>query len=100
VKTKCSATGNFVVTGFVDEEPGKLDHVRVAERIAGELVECGQVRFGVGRELRAVLEELQTGVVRDGVVTVEPRLSMPVRYFGRHRSGALRDGVFVHRRGP
>jgi hypothetical protein len=79
----------------VDEVPGELDHVRVAERIAGELVDCGQGRFGVGRELRAVLEELQTGAVRDGVVAVEARLSMSVRYFGRHRSGMLRDGLLL-----
>jgi hypothetical protein len=28
-------------------------------------------------------------------VTVEPRLSVTVKFFGRHRSGALRDGVLL-----
>jgi hypothetical protein len=42
------------VTGFVDEAPGRLDHIRVAEVIDGELRECGQARFGVGRESRPV----------------------------------------------
>jgi hypothetical protein len=42
----------IVVTGFVDETHGRLDHVRIAEVVEGVLRECGQVRFDVVRELR------------------------------------------------
>jgi hypothetical protein len=83
------------VTDFVDETPGRLDHIRVAEVIDGVLRDCGQVRFGVGRELRGALEEMRAGELRGGGVAVEPWFKVTVRYFGRHRSGALRDGVLV-----
>jgi hypothetical protein len=59
------------------------------------LRERGMVRFGVGRELRARLEELRAGELQGGVVAVEPSLAVTVRFFGRHRNGTIRDGVQI-----
>ena len=55
------------------------------------------MRCGVGRELRAMLDALRVSDEGEGVVAVEPRLAVAVRFFGRHRSGALRDGVILHK---
>jgi len=62
--------GSFIITGITDVELGKLDHTRVAEEVDGKLIDCGQVRFGVGRELRGAPEGLRTVQLATGVNTV------------------------------
>jgi bifunctional non-homologous end joining protein LigD len=98
-KTKCHATGRFVVTAFQELGPGRIEALHVAEERDGEVVGVGvgQVRFGfAGKGLWAILHELRAGSLdRAGVVPIEPRLVVRVKYFGRHKGGAIRDGVLV-----
>jgi hypothetical protein len=69
----------------------------VAEERDGEVVGVGQVRFGfAGKGLWAILRELRAGSLdRAGVVPIEPGLVVRVKYFGRYKGGAIRDGVLV-----
>jgi hypothetical protein len=69
----------------------------VAEELDGEVVGAGQVRFGfAGKGLWAILDELRAGSLdRAGVVPIESGLVVQVKYFGRHKGGAIRDGVLV-----
>ena len=46
LKTKCHATGRFIVTGFQELGPGRLEALHVAEETEVGLVPAGQVRFG------------------------------------------------------
>jgi ATP-dependent DNA ligase len=96
-KTKCHATGRFFVTGFQELGPGRLEVLHVAEAIGHELVTAGQVRFGFGgKGLWAVLDELRAGPVgRGGVIAIEPGLAVQVKFFGRYKGGAIRDGVLL-----
>jgi len=42
------------------------------------------------------LDGLRAGSAdHDGVVPIEPELSAEVKFFGRHKSGAIRDGVLL-----
>jgi bifunctional non-homologous end joining protein LigD len=59
LKTKCSEVGRFVITGFRDLAPGEIAAVTVAEVIEDKLLPTGEVRFGVGRGLREVLEAIR-----------------------------------------
>jgi bifunctional non-homologous end joining protein LigD len=97
LKTKCSATGAFVVTGYRESAPGALEAVRIAELIEGKLCDAGEVRIGVGRRLLETLRQIRApgrATVGNGNVTpVRPELALEVKYFGRHRSGVIRDGV-------
>jgi hypothetical protein len=65
--------------------------------LKGYPVGAGQVRFGfAGKGLWAILDELRAGSVDGaGVVPMEPGLVVRVKYFGRHKGGAIRDGVLV-----
>jgi ATP-dependent DNA ligase len=97
LKTKCSATGAFVVTGYRESAPGALEAVRIAELIEGKLCDAGEVRIGVGRRLLETLRQIRApgrATVGNGNVTpLRPELALEVKYFGRHRSGVIRDGV-------
>jgi bifunctional non-homologous end joining protein LigD len=97
LKTKVAETGIFVITGFKELAPLRLDALRVAEERAGELVDAGEVRFGFqGKALWSVLDPLRAGAAgRDGVVPIRRGLRLQVRHFGRHKGGAIRDGVVV-----
>jgi ATP-dependent DNA ligase len=68
--------------------------ITVAEIIDDKLTVVGEVKFGVGRRLRAVLEAIRLDP-RPGRrrVPVRPGLVVEIKYFGRHRSGVIRDGV-------
>ena len=94
LKTKCSETGKFVITGFRDATPGEIEAITVAEVTDGRLLPAGEVQFGVGRRLRELLNvirlEPRPGRRR---VPVRPVLGAEVKYFGRHRNGMIRDGV-------
>jgi len=89
--TKCHRTGRFVVTGFQELGPGRLEALHVAEDRNGELVAAGQVRFGfAGKGLWAIMDQLRAGSPgRYGIVPIEPWLAIKVKYFGRHKSGAI-----------
>jgi hypothetical protein len=61
------------------------------------LAPAGQVRFGFsGKGLWAMLDALRTGPAgRGGVVPIEPGVSVEVKFFGRYKGGAIRDGVLL-----
>ena len=81
-----------MITGYIESEA-----VTVAELYDGVLVPVGLVKFGLGgRGLWQRLEPLRAGPAsRSGIVPVRPELVAGVRYFGRYRSGAIRDGVLL-----
>jgi bifunctional non-homologous end joining protein LigD len=97
LKVKVSETGVFVVTGFKELGPNRLEAIRLAEKQSGALLAAGEVRFGfTGKRLWSVLDPLRAGEAgRDGVVPVKPELWLSVKYFGRHKGGAIRDGVVL-----
>jgi ATP-dependent DNA ligase len=100
LKTKCSATGAFVVTGYRESAPGALEAVRIAELVDGRLRDAGEVCIGVGRRLLETLRDIRApgraSVGNGNVTPVRPELALEVKYFGRHRSGVIRDGVIRH----
>jgi ATP-dependent DNA ligase len=97
LKTKCLAAGRFIVTGFQELGPGRLEALHVAEETAGGLTPVGQVRFGfAGKGLWGRLDTLRAAPAdKDRVVPIEPALTVQVKFFGRHKGGALRDGVLI-----
>jgi bifunctional non-homologous end joining protein LigD len=92
LKAKVSEESAFVIAGFVEREA-----VAVAELRGGELAPVGLVKFGLaGKDLWRRLDPLRTGPAsRAGVVPVRPELVAAVKFFGRYRSGAIRDGVLL-----
>lgn len=97
LKTKCYDVGTFVITGFSELGPGRLEAVHVAEMRGGELVSAGQVGFGLARtRLWDALDWRRDGPsTRKGFVPVRPELVAEVKYFGRYRAGWIRDGVLL-----
>lgn len=97
LKTKCHTVGRFFITGFQELGKGRLEAVHVAEEGEdGELRAAGQVRFGLaGRGLWGELDALREGPASRGVVPVPPVLTAEVKFFGRHKGGAIRDGVLL-----
>jgi DNA ligase D-like protein (predicted ligase) len=97
LKTKVSETGVFVITGFSELGPGRLEALAVAEMRDGVLVPAGLVKFGLaGKDLWHRLAPLRSGPAsRSGVVPVRPELIAEVKFFGRYRTGWLRDGVLL-----
>jgi bifunctional non-homologous end joining protein LigD len=94
-KVKVFDTGRFVITGFNELSPGRLEAVYVAELRAGELVPAGQVKFGlVGKSLWHRLDRLREEP-GPGFVPVRPELQAEVKFFGRYRAGWIRDGVLL-----
>jgi ATP-dependent DNA ligase len=98
LKCKVSEIGTFVVTGFKELSPLRLEALRVAEERDGALVDAGEVRFGfTGKGLWSTLDPLRAGGgSRDGVVPVRSEIKVKVKFFGRHKGGAIRDGVVIH----
>lgn len=92
LKAKVSETGAFVITGFTPHEA-----VAVTELKDGVLLPAGQVQFGLcGKSLWQRLDRLRDGTAtRSGIVPVRPELVAEVRYFGRYRTGWIRDGVLL-----
>ena len=92
LKAKVSETGAFVIIGYI-----KREAVAVAELRNGVLVPVGLVKFGLGgKDLWRQLEPLRAGpATLSGVIRVQPKLVAGVRFFGRYRSGAIRDGVLL-----
>jgi hypothetical protein len=59
------------------------------------LVPAGLVKFGLAGKWER-LDSLGAGTAtRSGLIPVCPELVAGVRYFGRYRSGAIRDGVLL-----
>jgi len=94
LKTKCHQTDRFVVIGFQELGEGRLEAIHVAEERDGELHPVGQVRYGfAGKGWWADLDLLRIGEPRAGLVAVWPVLQAEIKFFGRHKGGAIRDGV-------
>jgi len=91
-KTKVREEGAFVITGYIEREA-----LAVAELRDGVLVPARLVKFGLaGKGLWRRLDPLRTGPsTRSGMVPVRPELVAGVRYFGRYRTGWIRDGVLL-----
>jgi len=103
LKSKCHQFGEFVITGFQELGEGRLEAVYVAEEINGDLKPAGQIRFGfAGKGLWGELDALRSGQARKGVIAVTPTLQVKVKFFGRYKQGAIRDGVLLslHARAP
>jgi len=103
LKTKCHEFGEFVITSFEELGEGRLEAVYVAEEINGDLRPVGQIRYGfAGKGLWDELDALRSGPARKGVVPVTPTLRAQVKFFGRYKRGAIRDGVILslHARTP
>jgi hypothetical protein len=94
---KVFEVGHFVVTGFTELGPGRLEAIHLAELREGQLVPAGQVKFGLGRtRLWQALDRLRDGLpTRKGFTEVRPELVAQVKFFGRYRAGWLRDGVLL-----
>ena len=95
MKTKCSETGVFAITGFSELGEGRLDAVYVAEARDGVLFPAGQVRFFVGKGVWHLLNERRAGLATNGIVPVWLGLVADIKFFGRHRGGSIRDGVIL-----
>jgi bifunctional non-homologous end joining protein LigD len=95
MKTKCFEIRTFHITGFKKLGDGRLDELRVSEEQDGVMRSVGHVRFGfAGKGLWDVLDVRQAGPARKGVIPIKP-LRAEVRFYGRHKGGAIRDGVFL-----
>ena len=96
LKTKCSETGTFAITGFSEVGEGRLDAIYVAEARDGVLCPAGQVRFGfAGKGLLHLLNQRRAGPAVRGVAPVWLGLVAEIKFFGRHKGGAVRDGVIL-----
>jgi bifunctional non-homologous end joining protein LigD len=96
LKTKCSETGVFAITGFSELGEGRLDAIYIAEARDGVLCPAGQVRFGfAGKGLWHVLDQRRAGVAEKGIVPVWLGLVADIKFFGRHKGGSIRDGVIL-----
>jgi hypothetical protein len=70
--------------------------LHVAEEVGGEMRTRGQIRIGLpSRTLAPGLDMLRAPVRKtsSGPINVRPALRVDVKYFGRHKGGALRDAV-------
>lgn len=86
LKTKCSETGVFAITGFQELGEGRLEAIYVAEERDGKPRPAGQVRFGfAGKGLWQELDRLRNGPPRKGVVPVRLGLLAEIKFFGRHK---------------
>jgi ATP-dependent DNA ligase len=76
LKIKVSETGVFVITGFSERGPGRLEARAVAELRDSVLVPAGRVKFGLaGKRLWQRLDPLHDGPSnRSGIVPVRPEL--------------------------
>src|ERR1051325_7872957 len=70
LKTKCSETAVFTITGFSELGDRKLDAVYVAEARDGVLCPAGQVRFFVSKGLWHLLNERGAGPAKNGSLPV------------------------------
>jgi len=96
LKTKCSETGVFAISGFSELGEGRLDAVYVAEARDDVLCPAGQVRFGfAGKGLWHLLDERRAGPARKSIVPVRLGLVADIKFFGRHKGGWIRDGVIL-----
>jgi bifunctional non-homologous end joining protein LigD len=96
LKTKCSETGVFAITGFSELGEGRLDAVYIAEARDGVLCPAGQVRFGfAGKGLWHQLNQRRAGPAVRGFAPVWLGLVADIKFFGRHKGGSIRDGVIL-----
>jgi hypothetical protein len=81
-----------VITGYIEREV-----LAVAELRDGVLVPAWLVKFGLaGKDLWSRLDLLRDGPAScGGVHPGAPRAGRRVKFFGRYRSGAIRDAVLL-----
>src|SRR5690349_12965672 len=80
LKTKCSETGVFAITGFSELGARKLDTVYIAEARDGVLRPAGPVRFFVSKGLWQVLNERRAGPAKKGIIPVWLRLIADIKF--------------------
>ena len=96
LKTKVFEVGEFVVTGFQELGEGRLEALYVAEERDDRLYPAGQVRFGfAGRGLWGELDQRRAAPATGGIFPIAPLLSAEIKFFGRFKHGAIRDGVLL-----
>jgi ATP-dependent DNA ligase len=97
LKTKCHETGIFVITGFSELGPGRLERSTSVRSAMESWSPAGQVKFGLARtRLWDALDLLRDGPpTRKGFVPVRPKLIADVKFFGRYQRGFIRDGVLL-----
>ncbi len=96
VKTKCCEVGTFHITGFKELGDGRLEELRVSEMHNGELRPAGTVKFGfAGKGLWGTLDARRSGAARKGVVSIAPHVLADIKFYGRLRGWAIRDGVLL-----
>jgi hypothetical protein len=60
------------------------------------LYPAGQVRFGfAGRGLWGDLDGRRDGPAMKGVIPIAPLMLAEIKFFGRYKGGAIRDGVLM-----
>ena len=85
-----------MITGFEELGECRLEAVYVAEEINGDLRPTGQIRFGfAGKGLWGELDALRSGPAHKGIIPVTRTLRARVKFFGRYKHGAIRDGVIL-----
>ena len=96
LKCKVHEIGEFIVTGFQELGEGRLEALHVAEERDGRFYPAGQVRFGfAGRGLWNELDSRRAGAAVSGVFPIAPVMPATVKFFGRYKRGAIRDGVLI-----
>jgi hypothetical protein len=100
LKAKRHEIGSFVITAFEEIVPGELEAIHVAEETAGGLRVCDQIRVSFpSRTLCACARSASCRGPSGKAVSVNPKLRVSAKLFGRHRSGIIRDGVGAERHG-
>lgn len=87
----------FEIIGFKELGEGRLEEFYVAEQIDGRLIPAGTVEFGfAGKGFWDVMDAHRVErTSRAGVYTVAPGLRAEVRFYGRLKGWAIRDGVLI-----
>ena len=86
----------FAITGFQELGEGRLEALFVAEQRHGRFYPAGQVRFGfAGRGLWHELDARRTGSATKRIVPIAPAIAASIKFFGRYKSGLIRDGVLL-----
>src|SRR4051794_20989697 len=89
---------SFVITGFSELGPGRLEVIHVAENEVASWPPRGQGTFGLARtRLWEALDWRRDGPsTRKGFAPVRPELVAEVKFFGRYPAGWIRDGVLLN----
>jgi hypothetical protein len=89
LKTKCSETGVFAITGFSGYS--KLDAVYVAEPRDGFYAPRDRSGSSLPRGFGTCSMSARAGPAKDGIVPVWLGPVADIKFFGRHKGGSIRD---------